>query len=394
MSDHFDVIIIGAGPAGTTAATFLAREGHTVLVLEKEEFPRFRIGESLLPGCIPTLDRLGLEANEDTFVRKLGAEFICEDSGRAQSFAFGQALPGSALYAWHVERSTFDTRLRDLARSEGAEVRHGQGISKLGIEADSVWAETTSGRVTGRYILDATGQNRLLARRMGCVEHFEKFGMASVFTHFEGIGDEAFAELGPNFDVRIMVRPEGWGWIIPLPNRRLSVGMVSREKISKRELDEGLLTGPLATRLTQGAKRLDTQIVGNFSYTNTKPVGARFAAIGDAGSFIDPVFSSGVTLALYGAESAADTLSPALKEGTEGGANLMDAHQESMDRAVRTFAALVHRFYHSNFVNSFFLTEAPPTEMRRGIMSVLAGDVWRHDNPFQEMLLNSRHVEA
>ncbi len=394
MSDLWDVAIIGAGPAGSTAATLLAREGHKVLVLEKDEFPRFRIGESLLPGCIPTLERLGVEPRECTFVRKNGAQFICEESGRAQTFPFGQALPGSAHFAWHVERSRFDTQLRDMAREAGAEVRHGEKISKVSIDEDIVRIGTTSGQVEARFVLDATGQNRLLARRMSSVDPIETLGMASVFTHFEGISDEAHAELAPDFDVRIMVRPEGWGWIIPLPNRRLSVGMVAREKISARQLDEGLLAGEVAQRLTKGATRLETQIVGNFSYYNTEPSGARYATIGDAGSFLDPVFSSGVTLALYGAESAADTLSPALKNGTEGQADLMHGHQAEMDRAVKTFAALIHRFYHSNFINSFFLKEAPQTEVRRGIMSVLAGDVWRRDNPFQEMLLNSRRVES
>lgn len=386
----WDVIVIGAGPAGAGSAALLAEQGHRVLVLEKEPFPRFKIGESLLPACVPVLERLAIEPVAETFVYKRGAQFVCEETGRAQTFGFAEALPGCAPHAWHVERSRFDTALRDRARQLGAEVRHGAVVVDAGTERDQAWVETREERFHARYLIDASGQSRLLARRAEAAVAYDCFGNSAVFTHFEGIGAAAIEELGPGFEIRIMLCPEGWGWIIPLPNGRLSVGLVSKGKITPEELDSGLIAGPLVTRLTTGATRLETRIAGNFSYRNQRPGGARFAAVGDAACFLDPVFSSGVTLALRGAVGVADAVGSALAKDREDDPDLLDAHHASMDRAYATFAALIDRFYNTPFAESVFMSRATPSDLRRGVISVLAGDVWRTDNPFQNMLLSSR----
>ncbi len=400
MSDHargeriWDVLIVGAGPGGATAAGLLAKAGHSVLVLEKEEFPRFRIGESLLPAGLPVLERLGVPTGKDTFVYKSGAEFVCEASGRRGVFVFRESLPGCARHAWHVDRARFDTLLRDRARELGADVRHGETVTDAGVADDRAFVTTRNGTFRGRYLIDASGQSRLLARRAGTAEPYTRFGHSSAFTHYEGLGDAALAEIGPETNnIRIMLRPEGWGWVIPLPNRCLSVGMVSRGKMTPEELDAGLLAGPLVQRLTKGARRLATRVVGNFSYRNTAPSGARFTSIGDAACFLDPVFSSGVALAQRGAEAVADRLSPALAEGTEARPDLLADHDAGMDRAYRTFAAMIERFYHTNFAETMFLSPTDDQPMRRGVMSVLAGDVWRTGNEFQDMLLAARRTD-
>ena len=389
----FDVVVVGAGPAGSTAAALLAKSGARVVVLEKEEFPRFHIGESLLPTGLSVLERLDVEPIEETFVYKRGAEFVCEESDRRRTFAFEEAIDGVARHAWHVERASFDTALRDRAVANGADVRHGERVTDVTISADEVLVATGRNAVRGRFLVDATGQDRLLANRNDAVESIETFGKAAVFTHFAGISDEAWGEIGPEFDIRIMLRPEGWGWIIPLPGRRLSVGIVTRERAAPSLLDEGLLSAPLATRWTRGAERLQTRVVRNFSYRNSAPAGPRFASIGDAACFLDPVFSSGVTLALVSAASLADRLSAALDAGTEADADLLAAHGATMERGYATFSALIDRFYNTRFAESFFLGDVSSVAnatIRRGVVSVLAGDVWRQGNSFQNMLLGAR----
>jgi flavin-dependent dehydrogenase len=391
----YDVLVVGAGPAGSTAAGLLAMRGHSVLVLEKDEFPRFHIGESLLPAGLPVLERLGVEPSGSVFVFKRGAHFVCETTGREGVFRFTEALPGCARHAWQVERSLFDTALRDRARALGADVRHGETVVDLGATADHAFVRTRDATFRGRYLIDASGQSRLLARRHSSAVSYDRFGSVAVFTHYEHVGDAAWAEFEPDFNIRIVLRPDGWGWVIPLPDRRLSVGLVSKHKVTAQDLETGLLAGPLVTRLTQGATRLETRVIGNFSYRNSAPSGPRYTSCGDASCFLDPVFSSGVTLALRGAERVADLLGPALDAGTEAAPDLLTENDQQMDRAFRTFSGLIDRFYNNpNFAQSLFLGDTQDQPIRAGVMSVLAGDVWRTGNEFQEMLLSARRGAA
>ena len=389
VDEHFDVIVIGAGPAGSASAGLLAQAGHRVLVLEKDAFPRFHIGESLLPAGLSVLRRLGVDERDAVFLYKRGAEFVCEDSGRSRVFAFDESLPSEDRHAWHVERARFDTLLRDAAVRHGADVRHGETVRDAGVDDDLAWVETRTARFTARYLVDASGQSRLLARRNGSAVPYDCFGNSAVFTHFTDLGDAAVGELEPHNDIRVVLRPEGWGWVIPLSGRRLSVGLVSSGKVDSAEL-ESFVSGPLVTRLTAGATRGETRVIGNYSYRNERPAGRRFAAVGDAACFLDPVFSSGVTLALRGAESLADTLAPALADGREADPDLLADHLASMDRAFRTFAALIGRFYNRSFAERLFLGDVDGMPMKSGVISALAGDVWRTGNEFQDMLLRAR----
>ncbi|MFT7464108.1 MAG: flavin-dependent dehydrogenase [Pseudohongiellaceae bacterium] len=392
MSDEptFDVIIAGAGPGGSTAAALLAQQGRRVLVIEKAEFPRFHVGESLLPGLMPVLERLEIEPTPDVFQHKAGADFVCEVTDRTQRFDFDEALPGCAPSAWHVDRARFDTMIRDRAVSWGADVRHGERVERVEFLDDQVLVHGSCGTQRGRFFIDATGQDRLLGKQLDSCEPCSDFGHAAVFTHFADLSDAAMAELGEGGQVRIVLHPAGWGWLIPLAERRISIGIVCQGKVTPNTLDEELLAGPLCQRLTAGATRLKTNVARNFSYVNKAPCGPRYASVGDAAGFLDPVFSSGVTLAMCGAEHLADALGPALDAGVEGELGLHEKHQPGMERALASFSALLDRFYHTRFGHTVLLGPSERTPMRSGVMSVLAGDVWRDDNPFQELLLKAR----
>ena len=401
--EEWDVIVAGAGPGGSSIATILALAGRRVLVVEREEFPRFHIGESLLPASGLVCSLLGVGPSPEVFFFKRGAQFVNEASGRSQTFDFAEALPGPQRFAWHVERARFDKLLRDRAVEVGAVLRHGFEVEDVAIDAtganvgirrfgDGASLDRTTERA--RYFIDATGQDRFLARKHGSARSLDKFGRAAVFTHFSGLSPAAQAEIAPHNDIRVVIIPDGWLWGIPLTGNRLSVGMVKRKPgLRRSDLDAYLATSPLFGRLVAGAERLQTRMLSNFSFENERASGPRFACVGDSACFIDPVFSSGVSLAILRAVEVAGRLVPALEERREGDSDLMTPMETTTKRAYETFASLVYRFYNTNFVDNMIFGAPDKGRFRAGVISVLAGDVFRHDNPFQEMLLRSRRHE-
>ncbi len=189
--------------------------------------------------------------------------------------------------------------------------------------------------------------------------------------------------------------PMGWMWLIPLAGPRLSVGIVSQKPgLSPELLADATLASPIIQRLIAGATATETRIIRNFSYRNRRAFGARWGCIGDASCFLDPVFSSGVSLAMLSAEFLTDRLTAALREHREADPHLMDDHSKHMEIGYRSFAALIHRFYNHEMVRRLFFVDTRGEELRSGITSVLAGDLWRAENPFQQTLLRSAGHEA
>lgn len=386
-----DVIVIGAGPAGSTTANLLARDGHDVLVLERETFPRFHVGESLLPRDLPLFERLGMDPLEHGFLCKRGAQFIDERTGQETLFSFDEGLEGTPPYAYQVDRAVFDVWLLEAAEKVGVAVRQGEPVTDLSIGSDLVEVQTARGRHEARYLVDATGQDSFLARRHRTREPFRNFGKGAVFRRYTDLDPGVAAELSERGDIKIMVIEDGWMWVIPLAGDEVSIGVVKKAgKVDDAAFEEQLAASPLLQRLTTGATASESHVVANFSYQNTRSYGARWSCVGDASAFLDPVFSSGVTLALLGAERLSDLLSPALTEEREADPELMKPLSEHMQHAYDCFARFIHRFYHTNLVPNLFFNPSPPARMREGVISVLAGDVWRDDNPFQQMLLAAR----
>jgi len=391
-----DVLVIGGGPAGSTTANLLAHAGHDVLVLEKEVFPRFHIGESLLPIDLPIFERLGVKLDYKDFIRKDGAEFIDERTGAKATFVFREGLEGTPKNAYQVERSRFDHHLLKQAEARGAKVRYGVRVQEMAVEDDAVRVDTSAGAIRARYMVDATGQDAFMARSNRTVQPLKGFGCVAVFRHYDGLAPEIFEELTASGNIKVLMVPDGWMWLIPLAGPRLSVGIVSRHAITTplETLDAAIAASPITQRLIAGAVGTEHRIIRNFSYRNRQPYGPRWGCAGDASCFLDPVFSSGVSLAMLAGESLAGKLSPALRAGTEASPDLLAAHAKRMEIGYKTFAGIVYRFYHAELVHRLFFQETDGEPLRAGITSVLGADFWRDDNPFQQMLLNSLTPEA
>lgn len=407
--NHFDVIVIGGGPSGSTAANLLVQGGLSVLVLEKDHFPRFHIGESLLPCDLPIFERLGVDPAAKGFLHKAGAEFVDERIGGHTEYTFAGGLPGTPDHAFQVDRATFDQWLLERAKELGAEVHEGERVVSATTPepggTDEVVVMTTAthatergtipeGRYTARYLIDATGQDAVLGRMKKTTRPLEDFGMGAAFTHFEELTPEIDEELcvTRRGNIKVLFVDDGWCWAIPLGGRRISIGLVSRRRGIKPEwLEETIAASPLLTRITAGAKRVRRpQLLTSWSFHNAKQHGARWTCTGDAACFIDPVFSSGVSLGMVGATHVADTILEAFAKGHEGDATLMDAHALHVSHGYTSFATLVNSFYHTSLLHTLFFSAEPNLEWKRGLTSMLAGDVWRKDNVFQDMLLASK----
>lgn len=395
MSHRIDTIVIGGGPAGSTTAALLARAGVGVLLIEREAFPRFHIGESLLPRSLPILDKIGVDPGGPAFHFKGGAEFFDEVAGDHAVYPFADALPGVPPHAYQVDRALFDAALLDRARALGTDVHEGERVRAVEVDDGAVRVSTDLDTYTARYCIDATGQDAFFARRDRTTVPIESFGRAAVFTHYSDLSDDALDVIGPEGNIKVLMGEAGWGWLIPLSGRRLSVGSVTRNGgVTPELLETAIESSPLTQRLIAGSRRLSTRVIRNFSYKNSVPSRSRCTSVGDAACFLDPVFSSGVALAMLGAEAVTDKLIPALAEGREHEPELMSSVWSHMERAYESMGSLIYAFYHTGLLRNLFFAKHPDPLLRAGLISILALDVWRSDNAFQEMLLKSRRRQT
>ncbi|MCB9595945.1 MAG: NAD(P)/FAD-dependent oxidoreductase [Sandaracinaceae bacterium] len=393
MTEQYDVAVIGGGPSGSTAAHLLAEGGAKVLVIEREVFPRFHIGESLLPASMEVFERLGFDPCTKDHVRKAGAQFFDEPKGLAATYLFSDSL-GGAAHAYQVDRAAFDLALIEGAERAGATVHQGERVTDVELDEHGrpPIVKTTKGRYEARYVLDATGLDSFFGYANGSRRRIDAFGLGAIFAHYADLKPEIATELAVTGNVKIMFLDDGWIWAIPLGEGRLSVGLVTRRKgLQTHWLDEAMAQSPEMRRILEGATQVGPHHrLASFSFFNDQSYGPRWSCIGDAACFLDPVFSSGVTFAMLGAARAADRLVPALAGGHEGGAELMSEHAAEMKHAYDVFATIILAFYRRRVLPDLFFTSEQSSVLRKGMTSILAGDVWRGDNDFLDMLWRSR----
>lgn len=393
-SQAFDVVIIGAGPAGSVAGSMLANKGWNILVVEKEHFPRFSIGESLLPQCMAYLDDAGLSdalhhyADSCGFQFKNGAAF--SKQGAATAFNFTDKFSAGPGTTYQVKRAAFDQLLAEGAAQKGVTVRFGHQVVSVSPDAmePSLQILDEQGetyQVSCRFILDASGFGRVLPRFLQLDKVSSQPTRKAVFTHIkDAIVDETF----DRNKILITVHPQFediWYWLIPFSDGTCSLGVVGLPEQIQSEA--GLLTclqqrvaetPELATLLANAEWHQEARVIQGYSASVEKMHGEGFALLGNAGEFLDPVFSSGVTIAIH----SAWLISPLLDQYLRGEHVDFDAQfAHPLQQGINCFRTYVNAWYTGQFQTVIFAANQDP-KIRAMISSILAGYAWDTDNPY------------
>ena len=390
-SSNYDVIIIGAGPAGTTAGTLLAQKGRRVLILEKEKFPRYHIGESLMPFCWFTLNRLGLveEMQKRAFTKKYSVQFVTPDGRQSQPFYFFQHYDHPSAVTWQIERSEFDQMMVDNARAKGAEVREQTPVLRLlkddagrtiGVEAKSAGGEIF--HVHAQVTIDCSGRDRVAKARDGWFSKDPQLNKMAIWSYWRGAKRDPGIDAG-NTTVAY-VEGRGWFWYIPLKDDIISVGVVAEKdylfsdskdpaQILAREVGRNAW---IAEHLAGGEQFGEYWVTAEFSYRAKHPAADGLVLAGDAFAFLDPVFSSGVFLALKSGELAADAVDAALTAGDTSAGRFAD-YGVTLCRGIENMRKLVYGFYDENFSFGKLIKAHP--EQRGRLTDCLIGDVFEVD---------------
>jgi hypothetical protein len=390
MNAAVDVAIIGAGPSGAVAAALLRKAGRSVLVLERQHFPRFSIGESLLPQSMAYLEEAGMlqAVVEAGFQYKNGAHFVYRDQSSAYDFRDKHSAGWGTTY--QVERATFDDLLIRCAAEQGADVRFGHTVLAMQTgDAPVLDVADEAGnayQVHARFVLDASGFGRVLPRLLNLEAPTRMPTRAAIFTH---VRDGIPVEAHDRSKITVAVHPDHrdvWYWMIPLANGRSSVGCVAEaafldvpEDEREAKLRALIQSEPTLNRLIGNAPFLmPVRHIGGYSANVERLHGAGFALLGNAGEFLDPVFSSGVTIALRSAHLAVATLDRQLRGER---VDWQSAYDVPLRKGIDTFRAFVERWYTGELQDIIFYPHQTPL-IRRMISAVLAGYAWDETNPY------------
>jgi flavin-dependent dehydrogenase len=394
MSDSWDVIILGGGPGGSTLASCLTLRGRRALVLEREKFPRFHIGESLLPRSYEVFRKIGVEKKlDERFLRKYGARFLCSSTRRVNAYRFAEAFEPEFEYAYQVPRAEFDQVLLTHAAELGAEVREEweatevifEGSRAVGVRARSMKEPQEVVEFRAPVVVDATGRDTLLASRMRRKALVPKLDKTALFSHYTG----AFREEGmAEGNIQIITFEHGWFWFIPFRGELSSVGVVvSSDWIKQRKKGESLddlydrtvAESCWASEFLKGAERQrPVSALADFSYRIDQLTGDGWLFVGDAGGFLDPLFSTGAHLAMKGADLAAEAIDKALSQGDTSREAFL-RYEAAVRYAIDLFLGFVQAFYGDGRLREAIFEQNQRPVMRRLITSVLSGDVFHQD---------------
>ena len=386
MRTDFDVIVAGGGPAGSSVANLLRQRGRRVVLFERDRFPRFHVGESLLPYSNSCWEELGvLDALNAGFQKKPGARFIHEESGEHFTYYFDTAMREGPTHAFHVKRADFDKLLLDRAREVGVDVREQTKVTDVSFAADGVTAQILGqdgqrSAVTAQMFIDATGRDTLIAGKRGLKQADELITTnVSLNCMYAGVAREQTLEEG---NVIIGLFDGGWYWVIPFKDGDTSVGFVLEKSYTRVRRGLGISemyaqvldTLPALKHLMRDARQtIEPFSEGNWSYTVKQTYGDRWLLVGDSASFVDPLFSTGILLSTNAARRAAEHVDAALADGDFRAARFA-SYAEKCVEETRIFKTLIHEFYAQNLRSLLIASSVNPTVCSI-IVSVLAGDV-------------------
>jgi len=381
------MLIIGGGPAGSTAAILLAEKGYRVVVLEKARHPRFHIGESLLPANLPLFERLGVaEKVRSIGMEKWGAEFISGQDGRSQEFRFVDAWDKTLPLSYQVRRSEFDEILVRRAAERGAEVIEGCRVRDVEFLAGGrvrVHAVHDDGREQtweAPQLIDASGRDTFLGNRLRLKRRNKRHNSAAMYAHFTGAHRHCGKSAG---NISIYWFAHGWFWFIPLADGTTSIGAVvwpyymKSRNVPLREFFASTIAQcpPLAERLSGATMTTEVEATGNYSYACERSYGESYLMIGDAHCFIDPVFSSGVMLAMNGGAAAAETADVCARNPAHKPQALKN-FDRLLRHGPRQFSWFIYRIT-TPVMRELFLGPRNVLRMQEALLSMLAGDLFR-----------------